>query len=286
MGSRWFVDIHVHIQPWQMLTPSARETMLAHHDARTVEHLLACIESPSVFLNHLDAEGCERACLVNYPSRVMGFTPAANDWVLDYCRVNPDRLIPVGSLDPHRTPNPRDEVRRLIDRGLRMFKIHPVHQRVAPNAYLEGNEVIRVVYEEAQAAGIPVMFHTGTSIFPGARNRFGEPLLLDDVGVDFPELKVVIAHGGRPLWMNEAFFLMRRFPNFYLDISGIPPKRLLDYFPRLHEIADRVVFGSDWPSPGVPGMAANAREIQRLFLTTEIKLKILLTNSNKLIKLK
>ena len=76
------------------------------------------------------------------------------------------------------------------------------------------------------------MFHTGTSIFPGARNKYGDPIYIDDVAVDFPKLKILLAHGGRPLWMDTAFFLMRRHPNVYLDISGIPPKTLLKYFPR------------------------------------------------------
>src|SRR5207249_9440618 len=59
-------------------------------------------------------------------------------------------------------------------------------------------------------------------------------------------------HGGRPLWMNEAFFLVRRHKNLYMDISGIPPQKLLAYFPRIEEIADKVLWGTDWPGPGVP----------------------------------
>ena len=71
---------------------------------------------------------------------------------------------------------------------------------------------------------LPVMIHTGTSIFPGARSRTGEPMAVDDVAVDFPDLTIVIAHGGRPLWMEQAFFLVRRFPNVYMDVSSIPPE--------------------------------------------------------------
>ena len=75
------------------------------------------------------------------------------------------------------------------------------------------------------------MFHTGTSIFPGARNTYGDPIYVDDVAVDFPKMKILLAHGGRPLWMHTAFFLLRRHANVFLDISGIPPKSLLNYFP-------------------------------------------------------
>ena len=64
---------------------------------------------------------------------------------------------------------------------------------------------------------------------------------LDDVAVDFPDLRIIMAHGGRPLWMDEAFFVLRRHKNVWLELSGIPPKKLLDYFPRVTELGDRVL---------------------------------------------
>ena len=65
-------------------------------------------------------------------------------------------------------------------------------------------------------------------------------MAVDDVAVDFPDLTLILAHGGRPLWMDQAFFLVRRFPKVHMDVSGIPPKALLTYFPRLAEIAATV----------------------------------------------
>jgi uncharacterized protein len=98
---------------------------------------------------------------------------------------------------------------------------------------------------------------------------------VDDVAVDFPKLKILLAHGGRPLWMNTAFFLIRRHPNVFLDISGIPPKNLLKYFPRLEEIAPKTLFGTDWPGPGVPDIKKNLEEFQALDLSDDIKQQIL-----------
>jgi predicted TIM-barrel fold metal-dependent hydrolase len=124
------------------------------------------------------------------------------------------------------------------------------------------------------------MFHTGTSMFPKAGIKYGDPIYLDDVMNDFPRLRVLIAHGGRPFtfWTETTFFLLRRHDNLYLDISGIPPSRLLDYFPRITEISKKVIFGSDWPSPGVKGLRANAMEILNLQLPDDIKTMILRTN--------
>ena len=89
-------------------------------------------------------------------------------------------------------------------------------------------------------------------------------MFVDDVAVDFPKLKILLAHGGRPLWMDHAFFLLRRHPNVHLDISGIPPKALLKYFPRLHEISHKTLFGTDWPGPGVPDMEQNLEDFRAL----------------------
>ena len=89
------------------------------------------------------------------------------------------------------------------------------------------------VYRLAGEAKRPVLIHTGTSIFPGARNVYADPMACDDVAVDFPRRRIVLCHAGRPLWYETAFFLLRRHPNVMIDISSIPPKRLLEVLPRL-----------------------------------------------------
>ena len=278
-----FIDLHLHIQPWNELFPRVRETMVAQRPPGEIAMIQHFIESPPALLRHMDREGVERVALINYPSPdLMGFTDRVNDFVLEYARHAPDRFIPVGSLDPHADIDARSAVSRLIDRGLKMFKVHPIHQAVYPNAYLQGNTVLQSLYEICQERGVPVMIHTGTSIFPGARNKYGDPLFVEDVALDFPRLTLILAHGGRPLWTNTAFFLIRRFPHLYLDISGIPPTKLLDYFPRLESIAEQVVFGSDWPSPGVPGMAANAQAVGSLPLTEKAIRAILRDNADRL----
>ena len=80
---------------------------------------------------------------------------------------------------------------------------------------------------------------------------------------------------GRPLWMHTAFFLIRRHPNVHLDISGIPPKSLLQYFPRLDEIAHKTLFGTDWPGPGVPDVKRNLEEFKALPLADGTRDQIL-----------
>jgi uncharacterized protein len=267
-------DCHVHIQPVEMFRPEALETM--KRKRANFEQVVEFCRSPALFLQHLDEIGVERAVLINYVApELMGFTPAVNDFVAEYCKANPRRLIPCGSVHPRHTKNVEGDMKRIVDLGIRMIKIHPPHQLLYPNEYLNGNRELEVIYREAERNAIPVMIHTGTSVFPGARNKYGDPIYVDDVAVDFPKLKILLAHGGRPLWMNTAFFLVRRHRNVFLDISGIPPKTLLQYFPRLHEIAAQSLFGTDWPGPGVPEIRNNLEDFRALPISEEDKLQIL-----------
>jgi len=231
--------------------------------------------SPKSFLGYLDRCGVERAVLINYPApEVLGFTPAVNDFVCEYVKENPRRLIACGSVHPRHTENILADVERILRMGVRMIKIHPPHQLLYPNDYLRGVKELEIIYRAAEANGIPVMIHTGTSVFPGARNKYGDPIHVDDVAVDFPKLKILLAHGGRPLWTETAFFLLRRHKNMYLDVSGIPPKRLLEWFPRLSEIAAKTLFGTDWPGPGVPDIKQNVEEFRALPMTEEMRERI------------
>jgi predicted TIM-barrel fold metal-dependent hydrolase len=271
-------DAHIHVQPWWELRAEVLEVMTRGRS--DVPELQAIMKSPERLLRRLDQDGIARAVLVNYPSPdLMGFTARVNEYVAEYCKAAPDRLVPMGGVHPRFAEDAAGEVRRAAEMGVRALKVHPPHMAVEPNAYLHGLDALRAIYEEAQRLRLPVMIHTGTSVFPGARSRTGEPMAVDDVAVDFPDLRIVLAHGGRPLWMDQAFFLVRRFPNVYMDVSSIPPKAVPRYFPRLAEVADKVLYGSDWPAPGVRSMADNLRDFRALDLPPEALSKILETNA-------
>ncbi len=263
-----FVDVHIHIQDWSELLPAVRKRM--EHGRSDLAQVRRFQKDPDAFASFLDEQRVARAGLVNYVAPdLMGFTWRANEFAARYRDTHPDRFFAYGSVHPRLSKDPRREMEKLL-RTLKVdaVKIHPPHQLAYANGYLDGSApALKVIYRMAQDAHVPVTIHTGTSVFPGARNRFGDPIHVDDVAVDFPDLKIVLAHGGRPLWTKTAFFLVRRHPNVFLDLSGIPPSALLDSFPRLEEIADRCMFGSDWPGPGVKSILGNAQEMAKLPLS-------------------
>ncbi len=272
-------DVHLHIQPWSMVRRDALALIddSSHGDAKKV------LASADSVLRFLDANDVERACCINYVApEVMGFTRAVNEWIANFTRDHRDRLLPVGSVHPRHESDVRGETKRILDLGMRMIKIHPPHQEFTANAYRADLPQLADVYCECETRGIPVMFHTGTSVFPRARNVFADPMPVDDVAVDFPRLPIVLAHAGRPLHGETAFFLARRHPNVHLDISGIPPKSLPRYVPRLAEVAEKVLWGTDWPAPGVTSLRKNIDDFRALGYGEGVERKVLWENAVRL----
>lgn len=272
-------DAHVHVQPWEMMNPGPR--LMMQKTARP--EILEVLSSPDALLRHLDHERIERICCINYVSPdVMGFTRETNDWIANFTRDHRDRLLPVGSVNALHEDDVEGEANRILDLGIRLVKVHPPHQLYAANAYRETLPQLADLYEACQERGVPVMIHTGTSIFPKARNVFADPMPVDDVAIDFPELKIILAHAGRPLYGETAFFLARRHPNVMIDLSGIPPKSLLRFIPRLAELSGKALWGTDWPSPGVASMRGNVEAFLELGLGEEAERRILWENAERI----
>ncbi len=248
------------------------------------DELQTMMLDPQAVLDCMDAAGVQRIGMINYVAeKLMGFGAAVNPWVAAIAAAAPERLLPFGGLDP-RDPavesDPAGAVDHLLELGIRGLKIHPPHQELRANAYREGAAdehlpALAGIYARCAERGLPVMIHTGTSIFPGARSRFGNPLECDDVAIDFPDLIQILAHAGRPFWCEQAMFVARRHSNLYLDLSGIPPKRLLHYLPELPRLAHKCLWGTDWPGPGVPGLRSNLEQFLALDLADETRKLVL-----------
>ncbi|MFQ5718027.1 MAG: amidohydrolase family protein [Acidobacteriota bacterium] len=281
------IDLHVHVQPYTAMKPPVLAAM--RRGRPDFDDLIALSQDPQAFLRRLDAAGVERAGIINYTSPdLMGFTDEVNRFSARFCAEDPGRLLAFGSVHPRFTTDPAGDVRRLRDLGIRALKIHPPHQLVAANGYRDGAGMsgpvpaLAEIYRAAQDLKMPVTIHTGTSVFPGARSVFGDPMGIDDVAVDYPDLTILLAHAGRPLWYEVCFFLARRHPNVHLELSGIPPHRLPRVIPRLEKLAAKAVFGTDWPGPGVPEPAVNIKAFRDLDLSPEASAAILHDNAARI----
>lgn len=183
--------------------------------------------------------------------RANGQVRITNEEVAEETAKHKDVLIPFASIDPMRGKMGAREARRLINEfGIRGFKFHPSAQEFYPN-----DRGAYDLYEVIAEAGLPAIFHSGqTGVGArmrgggGVRLKYSDPMFLDDVAVDFPDMPIVIAHPSFP-WQENALAVATHKPQVYIDLSGWSPK----YFPPIliqyanTILKDKMLFGSDFP---------------------------------------
>jgi len=218
--------------------------------------------------------------------RETGFRRYSNEEVAGIAAENSDIMIPFASIDPAKGKAGAREARRLVrEFGVRGFKFHPTMQGFYPNerwAY--------PLYEAIQDEGAITLFHTGqTGVGAGMhggmgmRLKYSNPIHLDDVAVDFPDLKIIMAHPSFP-WQEEALSVATHKPNVYIDMSGWSPK----YFPKIliqyanTILKKKMLFGSDWPAI-TPDRWLN--DFENIEIRDEVRPLILKENARRLLAL-
>ena len=219
--------------------------------------------------------------------RETGFRRYSNEEVAEICAENDDILIPFASIDPAKGKAGAREVRRLVrDYGVRGFKFHPTMQGFYPN----DREACYTLLEAIEEEGGIALFHTGqTGVGSGMhggmgmRLKYSNPMHVDDVAVDFPDLKIILAHPSFP-WQEEALSVATHKPNVYIDMSGWSPK----YFPKIliqyanTILKDKMLFGSDWPAITPDRWMA---DFEKIDIKDEVRPKILKENAVRLLGL-
>ena len=174
-----------------------------------------------------------------------------NEEIAEAALENSDMMVAFASIDPHKGMMGVREARRLIsDYKVGGFKFHPTMQGFFPN-----DRLAYPLYEAIAEAGLPAIFHSGHSGMGtgmrgggGLRLKYSNPIHLDDVAADFPDMKIIIAHPSWP-WQDEAWSVCLHKPNVYIDLSGWSPK----YFPPQlvqyanTQLKEKMLFGSDFP---------------------------------------
>jgi hypothetical protein len=224
----------------------------------------------------LTAEGVDVALLfAEYSPRATGVQPVED--LLPIIEHNPRRYRLVANVNPELHRNPRAEAERQLSLGAVAVKIHPVHGGFRPD-----DPALYPVYDLCAEREVPVIVHTGPSIFPGSDPEAGNPVLTARVAADYPTLPFVLAHGGRGTHYAEAATLALTRDNIWIDLAGLPPHRLPAYYAGfdLPQLATKWIFGTDWP--GMPGTAKNARAISALNLPPTTQTAILSTNATHL----
>ena len=270
------IDFHIHTVFYEKQNPTLIDFVISVMGEEKWKYFYNRYQDPGLFCEFL------QECGIDYAVILAELTPAAtgvctNEHIIKFCRGR-SNLIPFASINPAMTSNMGAEMERLYDLGFRGLKLYPTYQFFYPN-----DNALYPLYSIVEKLQIPVMFHTGSSVFKGTRLKYGDPLFFDDLAVDFPGMDILLVHGGRGFWYDRAYFLSKLHKNVYLEIAGLPPNKLLTYFPEIDKIPDKVIFGSDWP--GVPDLKKNIETIRGLPLSDEMKEKILGGNAARLLRL-
>jgi len=254
------VDAHVHVPVLGSLKPAWR----AWAEDFGADGVLAEVwdsdgtPRPDRLAALFAAQGVDVALLFcEYSPKATG-TQAFED-LLPIVEHDPDRFRPVANVNPHLHFPIAAEVRRQVGLGAAALKLHPVH-----GGFRCDDAALYPAYQVLEESGVPLVVHCGTSSFPGSANENADPRFLLPVVRDFPGLHVVLAHGGRGWWYDAAAFLALSTETVWIELSGLPPKRLPDYYRNfdLRRLARKWIFGTDWP--GVPSTSGNARAVADL----------------------
>lgn len=242
------IDVHTHVetsirnpQPASVFQEAARQYFKHDNTQPNVHELAAYYRERRI--------GC-----VVFPvdgKHARGIEPVSNEEVAELAAEHSDIMMPFASVDPARGAAGVEEARRLIEHfGVKGFKFHPQFQEFFAN-----DKSAYPLYEVIAEANLPALFHTGHSGMGtgmrgggGIRLKYGNPMDIDDVAVDFPDMPIILAHPSWP-WQDEALSMCLHKPQVYIDLSGWSPK----YFPpQLVQFANtqlknKVLFGTDFP---------------------------------------
>ena len=243
------IDVHVHVETGpdghDHLSPELREAASRYFRGET---LLPAIDE---IADHYRSRRIMAVVFGVDSALTTGQPRIPNDYVVEGARRHADILIPFASIDPRRGREGLAEARDLIAEGsIRGFKFHPNIQQFDPN-----DPEVYPFYELISDSGGVALFHTGHSGIGaglpgggGIRLKHGNPMLIDDVAVDFPELKIIMAHPSFP-WQDEAISVALHKPQIHIDLSGWSPKRfppeLVSHMGRA--LKSQTLFGSDYP---------------------------------------
>jgi uncharacterized protein len=233
------VDVHTHV--WECPCHIGEEFL---SDARTTAgnpNLQVAVDLDK----HWEAmQAVDRAVVLGFRARHVGVL-VPNEYVAGYVGRHPERLIGFCSVDP-QDPDAVDQLDDCVQRlKLRGLKMGPIYQNVAPT-----DSRFRRIMGRAEHLGIPVLIHQGTTFCANVSLEIANPIQLQPLALEFPKLRVVIAHMGHP-WIAETLVLIRKNRNFYADISALyyRPWQFYNALVAAMEygVLDRLLFGSDYP---------------------------------------
>jgi predicted TIM-barrel fold metal-dependent hydrolase len=264
------VDVHTHVMwyPDHIAEPFAREALAS----KLVKLRMSGGEAYSARLDlhaydahpedHWAASATADRCVVFGMQAYASGVVVPNELIAEYCAQHPEKLIGWCSLDPTQSGVVQELDRCVNELGLRGLKVGPPYQGWDPT-----DRSFWPLFERAAELGIPTIWHQGTTFPSTARLRVAHPMLLEDLAMALPELRIIVAHLAHP-WEDDLIVLMRKCPNVWTDLSAVHyrPYRYWQSMVSAMEygVTDRIMIASDFPSGTIDNVIAGLRNVNRV----------------------
>ncbi|CAN5437700.1 hypothetical protein BH09VER1_BH09VER1_56600 [soil metagenome] len=206
------------------------------------------------------SEPADKVVVFGLQARAVGVW-VPNEVIADYVKLHPEKMQGWASVDPNEPDCIEQLVYCVEHLGLKGLKLGPCYQHFHP-----ADPKHWPLYQKVQDLGLPIMWHQGTTFPTQARLKYANPLQLEDVAMDFPEIKMIVAHLGHP-WEDDLIALIRKSPNMYTDISAVHyrPYRYWHTMIKALEygIAHKILLASDFPSGTITNVINGLRNINK-----------------------
>lgn len=278
-----FIDVHVHPPTKEFLIDAGGEHVAAA--ARKFGHTIE-LKSIDQMLQEYSQAGVDRLVLFAWDAETASHRRrVSNEFVSKIVERHPDRIVGFASVDPHKKSAARELSNAVRELKLQGLKLHPQAQAFEPN-----DPKYYPIYSKCVELGVPITFHTGSTYWGaglagggGLKLKFSDPMLLDDVAANFPDLKIIMAHPGWP-WQDEQLAIATHKSNVFIDLSGWSPKYfqplLVTYMTKM--IPEKFLFGTDYPMLTPERWL---RDFGELKISSEVRQMVLRDNAKRLLRL-
>ncbi|NEP23066.1 amidohydrolase family protein [Moorena sp. SIO3I6] len=235
------IDFHVHVGKFELLRDDIQE-LLTRRPMESNVNVAEVFSKPEILENYLTTNGINRAVLLAECGPGTNYT-IDSQMIAEFAKNN-DMFITFGSINPNYH-NTEDEFWKSLKLGIKGFKFYP-----ADHSFNALRDDMQFVYKMCESLGLPVMFHTGLTAQKDTEQKFIKPRDFEPLAKKYPDLVLILAHGGKPYWYEEAMTMALSFPNVYIDTALVDPLSLDQVFPDLEKLSQKIIFGSDWPVAG------------------------------------
>jgi predicted TIM-barrel fold metal-dependent hydrolase len=268
------IDFHVHAGDFPRLRDDI-QNLLTRRPLEADILISEVFSSPTKMESYLRRNGVTKAVIIAECGPGTNFT-IDSAMIARFTRGN-DFFIPFGNINPNYH-NVIEEFWKSIDLNVMGFKFYPADHSFDPLL-----PQMQEVYRLCQDRRLPIIFHTGLTAQRDTEQKFINPLEFEPIAVKWPDLIIILAHGGKPHWHKEAATMALNYANVYIDTALLDPLTLFQSFPDIQIIQHKLVFGSDWPVAG--SYSAMMEKYQRADLPEEFRNAIFHENAKRILSL-